>query len=906
MTGQVSIFDLLAKWESAQHRGEEVSLEKLCAEAPQLLPELKEKVAALNSMARMVETLDTQDDVTKRTQKISADVGKPRGWSEAPISTQSRYQFVKWHAKGGLGEVLVAHDTTLGRDVAIKVVKAAYENDERCKRRFLKEAEVTGRLEHPGVAPVYGLGGSEGGPPCYAMRFIEGETLGDAATRFHLERKTLAATESHFRLRQLMTRFVSVCNTIAYAHSREVVHRDLKPANILLGSYGETFVIDWGLAKTLKQNVDGNDEGATLSDDGPISGLDSPLDKEGPALTQHNDIVGTPVYMSPEQAQPGEAVGKPADIYGLGATLYFVLTGQPPVQDVSLGKIIDKVRAGQITKPRAVSSAPDAKLEAICLKAIAKRPEERYASAQGLADDLEHWLADEPVAALQDSFTERAARMARRHRGATLSTVVGMLIVAIVSSVFAVLLNWQTNIARTQKAAAERLATQKAELAEKEQKANQLAQKLAQDKTLLATKESEARKRADEQSQLALATIKSVVRDIQRDLAGVSGAVEVRRGLLTKALAGLEKVAKSVELETEVDRNRMIALNDIGDIYLIAGSTKGNDATREALKFFNLGKNLAAKLATLDENYEARRDWSVAFEKIGEAELQLGELAKAEEAYRKSLEISEKNARLAPDAAGAARDMAFGFEKVGDICLARDATDDAAKAFDRSRELFVLALGRNPSDALMQRDLAVSFSKLGNVRLAMKDFAGATKAYGESVSQLRGLLSIDKSPASKRDISVGLNKLGSALQQEKNFEDAAKAFTESLQLAKEFLAEEPTNLTRQKDVTFSLNNLGDLAIAKQDLEGAKGYFAESYSVRKRILEQNPESFGAKFDTAYVLVRISELDVLLKDDAAKKLHLTEAQAILKPLHEAGKLQSAAGKQLYEMVEAGLKE
>jgi eukaryotic-like serine/threonine-protein kinase len=885
MTGQVSIFDLLAKWESAQHRGEEISLEKLCAEAPQLLTELKEKVSALNSMARMVETLDTQDDVTKRSVNGAADGGNARGWSEAPISTQSRYQFVKWHAKGGLGEVLVAHDTTLGRDVAIKVVKAAYENDERCRRRFLKEAEVTGRLEHPGVAPVYGLGGSEEGHPCYAMRFIEGETLADAATRFHQEHKGQTKADGHFQLRQLLSRFVSVCNTIAYAHSRDVVHRDLKPANILLGKYGETFVIDWGLAKTLKQNSEGSDEGATLSDDGPISGLDNPPNNDGPALTQHNDIVGTPVYMSPEQAQPGESVGKAADIYGLGATLYFVLTGQPPVQDVSLGKIIDKVREGRIAKPSSVSSAPDAKLEAICLKALAKRPADRYAFAEGLADDLEHWLADEPVSALEDSLGERASRLARRHRGVTLAGVIGVLIVAVVSSVFAVLLNWQTNIARTQKAAAEQLATQKAELAQKE---------------------SEARRIAGEQSQLALATLKGVVRDIQRDLSGVSGAVEVRRELLNKALAGLEKVAKSVELQAEVDRHRMIALNDIGGIYLIAGSVTGKDATQEALRFFTIAKDLAQKLAATDRGYEAHRDCSVALEKIGETQMQLGELGKAEEAYRKSLEISEKSAALAPDSSAAARDMAFGFEKVGDICLARESVNDAAKAYDRSRELFVSALARNPSDVLLQRDLAVSLTKLGNILLQNGDPAGAAKTYGESVSQLRALTGAEKSPASKRDLSVGLNKLGAARQAEKSFEEAAKAFTESLQLAKEYLAEEPGNLQRQRDVTVSLNNLGDLAIAKQDLEGAKGYLAESLAARRKILEQSPTSFGANFDTAYVLVKLSELDVLLKDDIAKKAHLTEAQAILKPLYDSGKLQSAAGKQMYDSVKAGLKE
>lgn len=901
MAGQISLFDLLAKWESAQHRGEDISLEKLCEEAPELLPELKEKVSALNSIARMVETLDTK---VTGDSRVDFEHASKRSWNETQIATHSRYQFVKWHAKGGLGEVLVARDTTLGRDVAIKVVRTQYEKDERCRRRFLKEAEVTGKLEHPGIAPVYGLGGNEEGNPCYAMRFIEGETLGDAASRFHKELEGATKADRHFQLRQLLTRFVSVCNTIAYAHSRDVIHRDLKPANILLGKYGETFVIDWGLAKTLRHNLDGADDGATLSDDGPISGLEPPLDAGGGALTQHNDIVGTPVYMSPEQAQSGEAVGKASDIYGLGATLYFVITGQPPVQEASLGKIIERVREGKIARPRGVTSGVDARLEAICLKAMSTKVADRYASADLFADDLEHYLADEPVLALKDSLGDRVSRLARRHRGVTMASVAGILVVAIVSSVFAVLLNWQTQIARTQKAAAEQLATQKSELADKEKKANDLAQRLAVEKGKLADQEREARKIAEEQSMLALRTLNKVIQNIQRDLAGVSGATEVRRQMLLKALDELDKVAKSVSLQNQIDRGRLVALGDLGETYLIAGSVTGKDATREALKYFQMSSALAEKLVSLDPQF--LQDQSIALEKVGEAHLQLGDLAEAEKAFRRSLEISERIAPQAADAATAARDVAFGYEKLGDVCLAREESDAAKIAFDKSRELFLFALSKKPSDSVLQRDFAVSLSKLGNVRTQLGDAAGAAAAYEESLSQLRSLLDAPKSPASKRDLSVALNKLGAARQLEKDFEAAAKAFTESLQLAKEYLSEEPSNLQRQRDVTISLNNLGDLALATGDLSSSQSRFEESYAARKQILDQNPGSFGARFDAAYVLVRMSELDGLQKDAAAKKTHLTEAMTLLAPLHEAGKLQSAAAKQLYDAVEYGLKE
>src|SRR5262249_15258683 len=159
-------------------------------------------------------------------------------------------------AKGGLGEVHVAEDAELGREVALKRMKAGRADEPEYRRRFLREAEVTGRLEHPGVVPVYGLTQDDDGRPCYAMRFIQGETHHDAIHRFHetAARGTQEPGERRLAFRELLGRFLAVCNTVAYAHSRGILHRDLKPANIMLGRYGETLVVDWGLAKPFQRD----------------------------------------------------------------------------------------------------------------------------------------------------------------------------------------------------------------------------------------------------------------------------------------------------------------------------------------------------------------------------------------------------------------------------------------------------------------------------------------------------------------------------------------------------------------------------------------------------------------------------------------------------------------------------
>src|SRR4051812_48685202 len=170
-----------------------------------------------------------------------------------PTSDGRRFRILRPHARGGLGAVFVALDSELNREVALKQILDRHADDPDSRARFLLEAEVTGRLEHPGVVPVYGLGCNARGHPFYAMRLVKGDTLKEAIERFHAAEDggTRDSRRRNLELRQLLNRFVAVCNVIAYAHSRGVIHRDLKPANILLGPYGETLVVDWGLAKVV-------------------------------------------------------------------------------------------------------------------------------------------------------------------------------------------------------------------------------------------------------------------------------------------------------------------------------------------------------------------------------------------------------------------------------------------------------------------------------------------------------------------------------------------------------------------------------------------------------------------------------------------------------------------------------
>ncbi len=336
-----------------------------------------------------------------------------------PGGSGSRFRILRPHARGGLGQVSVAVDRELDRQVALKEIQPRHADNLQSRSRFVQEAEITGKLEHPGIVPVYSLGHDISGRPFYAMRLIEGDSLKEAIAALHGD--AALARDRHQkmgRIRELLRRFTDVCNAIAYAHSRGVLHRDLKPANIMLGPYGETLVVDWGLAKPFGESL-GADAAAenpscSLSSSGPIrlSGSSGPGDH-----TQAGEIVGTPAFASPEQVSGRiDLLGPATDVYGLGATLYAILTGRPPVEDADLEVVIASVRKGSIRSPRVHNAAISRPLAAICLKALAREPKDRYASARLLAEDLTRWLDDQPTLAYPEPIPLRLGRWMRKHR----------------------------------------------------------------------------------------------------------------------------------------------------------------------------------------------------------------------------------------------------------------------------------------------------------------------------------------------------------------------------------------------------------------------------------------------------------------------------------------------------------
>ncbi len=304
---------------------------------------------------------------------------------EAPNLEGTRYRLIEHVARGGMGAVYAAEDENLQRRVALKVLDAA-DASGALGKRLLREARVLAQLEHPGIVPVHDVGTLADGRVFYTMKFVEGQRLDEYVSG-------VASLPDRLRL------FLRICDAVAFAHARGVLHRDLKPANVMVGPFGEVLVMDWGLAKILRETGESPEDAVGETVFQLPDRASAEEDTKASVVTGHGTVLGTPGYMPPEQARGEvERVDARSDIYSLGALLRFVATGGEPKN------------TAQLPRP----------LRAICEKAMQEQLAQRYAAVPELAADVSRFLDGLPVSAYRENLFEKMGRFYRRYQVAIL------------------------------------------------------------------------------------------------------------------------------------------------------------------------------------------------------------------------------------------------------------------------------------------------------------------------------------------------------------------------------------------------------------------------------------------------------------------------------------------------------
>jgi serine/threonine-protein kinase len=696
---------------------------------------------------------------------------------------RERYTLTRLHASGGIGRVWLARDEDLGREVALKELRPETVRQPRLWGRFLEEAKITGQLEHPGIVPVYEL--ARRGPeeqPFYTMRFVKGRTLTEAVRAHHQQRA--AEQGNPLERRALLSAFVGVCQAVAYAHSRGVIHRDLKGQNVVLGDYGEVIVLDWGLAKPLSQSTGGADT--------PPVVLSGEGEREG---TVQGQVLGTPAYMAPEQAEGRlDLFDARTDIYGLGAMLYEILTGRPPFAGSDTHDVLRKVREEEPARPRQVCAQTPPALEAVCLRALAKKRDQRYATAGELAQEVQRWLADEPVEAYRDPLLTRAGRWARRHKP-LVAAAAALLVTAVV------MLTISTVLIGKQKA-----------LVEAE------------------------RNRAAENFRLARQAVDEYFTNVSQSEELIAHNLEpLRKKLLQSARGFYEKFVQqqSDDPGLQADLGRAC--------YRLALLTSEIDARPRAAALFQESATIFERLlAGQPAAASLQRDLAAAYANLGVTHQALGESARAEDASTRAVTLLDQLVQSHPGEAQYQQDLALSYQQRGELCKALGQWDRAEEAYRQALSLLEQLVRQHPGVPRYRRDLAASHGRLGGLYHDTKKLPQALRAYEQVQHALAELLRIHPHvPLYQSDLALAFVNEAILQQTMSRLTQAEEAFRQALPLLEKLTREHPHILDYQRNLALTQINLSLLYQRQGQLDQAVKAAELAIAVLDKLAADHP-------------------------------------------------------------------
>ena len=777
-------------------------------------------------------------DETIAAPVSAAPAGEPAA-SVLPTVAATHYRTDQEIARGGMGRIVAAEDQRLGRRVALKQL---IEPSGDSVGRFQREALITARLQHPGIVPVYEAGRWPTGEPFFAMKLVSGRPLDRVIADAHDLDERLA----------LLPRVAAAADAIAYAHSQRVVHRDLKPANVLIGEYGETVVIDWGLAKDL--------DAESAFDSGRPTVLDraaAPPRRSRPrvpassttdasTLTIAGAVMGTPAYMAPEQAR-GERVDQRADVFALGAMLYHLLAGVPPYDARTATDVIAAAALGKVVPLDEREDRAPAELVAIVERAMAQAPGERYPHAGELADELRRFLTGQLVSAHRYTRLERVARFVRRHRAAVTIAAVAALGFA-VGGTLAVreIIQERDNadrertIAVTRKEAAEGLIDEMlGDMQTSLQKIGRLG--------VLADVGGDIRDYYGTLAKLPggmspddidrMATAAEIIGRAERDSAKIDQAMKT----WTDARAQLERVLAAPAADRgPAAFERRVRVARLGFQIGTIHQQRGN--LELALEAYRRAKaELAALRAEAPNHRQVLLDAAENHDRLGDLLRNDGKVDQAFEEYSEAKTARMRaNSQASSSPTAEVLALSTSYLKLGSINQARGESAAALDAYRAALRLRQSLLAHDAENLQVVEQVLHVQDELANLQRLIGDLSSAAATYEQALPELERLVRRDRDNAQwRRQLGNLLADLGFTLLDGGEFRRGLERLEEAARLQKELLARDPKSAPWAMDIAQSYTRAGDGHLYLGDPEAATAQFKLALDIRERLVAQVP-------------------------------------------------------------------
>jgi tetratricopeptide (TPR) repeat protein len=712
----------------------------------------------------------------------------------AALPSLGRFRIIRELGAGGFGCVFLAHDPSIDRDVALKVSRAGIPAAMAERQRFRHEALAAGRLDHPNIVPIYEAG--EVGPICYiAAAFCPGITL---AARLQQRPEPVSWREA-----AQMT--IVLAQAVQHAHSRGVLHRDLKPANILISEFPN----DAGIADSDSQSI----QNLKITDFGLAKITD-----EDTGQTRSGVVLGTASYMAPEQAEgKSREVGTAADVYSLGAILYEMLTGRPPFVGESQLATLQQVRETEPVAPRRLNPRVPRDLETICLKCLQKQPQRRYASAGALAEDLQRFLAGEPILARPVSTSERAWKWSRRR-----PTTAALVIVTIVS-VLALLAGfiWHDR---------QLYVSLKATEAQREE----------------ARRESE---RAERNFEKACDAVDKLLAEVgQNRLAHLPHLELARRQLLKDALAFYQGFLAERGSDERVRHETAQAYRRMGSIYLMLGQFEGGEAMlRQAIPLFD---QLIAEFPAAPEH---RRQLSLTHFNLGQILWLSSRHEAAETEYLRARQLQDELANQYPLDPRYRSELSKTYTSLARVWESRSRFTDAEKAHEDAIRLAEQVVATHPEEpsfrqalAQLHFNLAVLFDRTARKREAV--------AACRIAQELQEKLLHDQPdvPSNWLFLADTLELLGTLMWQDNRAADAEPIHRRALDLYKKLVEDYPHVQEYRRALAICAGSLAhSLGVANRHDEGDE-LLRFSATLGEKLLSESPDVAPYQINQAVTL------------------------------------------------------